>query len=136
MEERGRDGCELNVPQKDKIMRSDGYDGKLTFTSSDEDVVKVDAETGAITIVGPGKATITVSGAATDYRNAPASITYQIVIVLPGDANGDGNVNVADVDYVIERIGEEKTDANKAADVNGDGEINVADVDYVIERIV
>ena len=129
-------GGELNVPQKDKIMRSDGYDGKLTFTSSDEDVVKVDAETGAITIVGPGKATITVSGAATDYRNAPASITYQIVIVLPGDANGDGNVNVADVDYVIERIGEEKTDANKAADVNGDGEINVADVDYVIERIV
>lgn len=129
-------GGELNVPQKDNIMRSDGYDGKLTFTSSDEDVVKVDAETGAITIVGPGKATITVSGAATDYRNAPASITYQIVIVLPGDANGDGNVNVADVDYVIERIGEEKTDANKAADVNGDGEINVADVDYVIERIV
>ena len=129
-------GGELNVPQKDNIMRSDGYDGKLTFTSSDENVVKVNAETGVITIVGPGKATITVSGAATDYRNAPASITYQIVIALPGDANGDGMIDVADIDIVIEHIDEVKTDANKAADVNGDGVIDVADIDFIIERIV
>ena len=52
-----------------------------------------------------------------------------------GDANGDGEVNVADVDYVIESIGED-VETHKAADVNGDGEINVADVDYIIERIV
>ena len=52
-----------------------------------------------------------------------------------GDANGDGEVNVADVDYVIERIGEALDTTNKAADVNGDGDINVADVDYIIERI-
>ena len=127
----------LNVPQKDVIMRSDGYDGKLTFTSSDENVVKVNAETGAVTIVGPGKATITISGAATDYRNAPASISYEVEITagMEGDANGDGEVNVADVDYVIERIGEALNDSNKAADVNGDGDVNVADVDYIIERI-
>ena len=129
-------GGELNVPQKDNIMRSDGYDGKLTFTTSDEDVVKVNAETGAITIVGPGKATITISGAATDYRNAPASISYQIVIAIPGDANGDGEIDVADIDIVIEHIDEKKTDANKAADVNGDGVIDVADIDFIIERIV
>ena len=54
---------------------------------------------------------------------------------LEGDANGDGTVNVADIDYVIERIGEAKDDFNKSADVNGDGAINVADVDYIIERI-
>ena len=52
-----------------------------------------------------------------------------------GDANGDGEVNVADVDYVIESIGED-VEMHKAADVNGDGEINVADVDYIIERII
>ena len=51
------------------------------------------------------------------------------------DANGDGGVNVADVDYVIEHIGEAFDEKNKAADVNDDGEINVADVDYIIERI-
>ena len=52
-----------------------------------------------------------------------------------GDANGDGEVNVADVDYVIESIGED-VETHKAADVNGDGEINVADVDFIIERIM
>lgn len=57
-------------------------------------------------------------------------------IVMDGDANGDGEVNVADVDYVIERIGEALDETNKAADVNDDGEINVADVDYIIERII
>ena len=54
---------------------------------------------------------------------------------LEGDANGDGEVNVADVDYVIESIGED-VETHKSADVNDDGEINVADVDFVIERIV
>ena len=51
-----------------------------------------------------------------------------------GDTNGDGEVNVADVDVVIEAIGEDY-ETNKAADANSDGEINVADVDYIIERI-
>ena len=51
------------------------------------------------------------------------------------DAIGDGEVNVADVDFVIEHIGEAFDEKNKAADVNDDGEINVADVDYIIERI-
>lgn len=54
---------------------------------------------------------------------------------LSGDANDDGEIDVADVDFVIERIGEACDETNKAADVNGDGEINVADVDYIIERI-
>ena len=51
------------------------------------------------------------------------------------DANGDGEIDVADIDFVIEHIGEHIDDTNKASDVNGDGEINVADVDYIIERI-
>ena len=53
---------------------------------------------------------------------------------IDGDANGDGEVNVADIDYVIERIGA-NYETNKAADVNHDDLINVADVDYIIERI-
>ena len=53
---------------------------------------------------------------------------------IPGDTNGDGEVNVADVDVVIEAIGEDY-DMYKNADANSDGEINVADVDFIIERI-
>ena len=127
-------GGELNVPQKDNIMCSDGYDGKLTFTSSDENVVKVNAETGAITIVGPGKATITVSGAATDYRNAPASISYQIVIAIPGDVTGDGQINGQDIQALINAIVKESKDPKY--DVNEDGDINGQDIQAIINLIV
>lgn len=62
------------------LTRSQDYDGKVTFTSSNESVVKVDAETGALTVVGAGTATISVSGAETDYRLAPATLTYSVFI--------------------------------------------------------
>ncbi|MBR4729738.1 MAG: carbohydrate-binding domain-containing protein [Prevotella sp.] len=53
-----------------------------------------------------------------------------------GDANVDGEVNVADVDFVIERIGETVNETNKSADVNDDKKIDVADVDFVIVCII
>lgn len=65
----------------------------------------------------------------------PAAITATSGNGGNGDANGDGEVNVADVDFIIERIGEAVNVTNKTADVNHDDEINVADVDFVIERI-
>jgi len=131
----------LNVPQKDDIMRSDDYDGKITFTSSDENVVKVNAETGAVTIVGPGKATITVSGAATDYRNAPASISYEVEITAPftlGDANGDGTVNAADIVEVVNYIMNNPTSkfVIDGADANHDGTVNAADIVAIVNIIM
>ena len=87
----------------------------------------------------PGEYDITVSGAeAQNYEISyvKGKLTIQAQDLIPGDANGDGEVNVADVDYIIERIGDVLDETNKAADVNGDGEINVADVDFIIERIV
>ena len=62
------------------VLRSQDYDGKLTWRSSNEEVVKVNAETGELTIVGVGKAYITISGAETDYRLAPSSIVYFVEI--------------------------------------------------------
>ena len=62
------------------MLRSQDYDGKLTWRSSNEEVVKVNAETGELTIVGIGKAYITISGAETDYRLAPSSIVYFVEI--------------------------------------------------------
>ena len=66
---------------------------------------------------------------------ADASVVVDTKGSVEGDANGDGEVNVADVDVVIEAIGEDY-ETNKAADTNEDGDINVADVDFIIERIV
>ncbi len=131
-------GGELNVPQKDNIMCSDGYDGKLTFTSSDENVVKVNAETGAITIVGPGKATITISGTATYYRNAPKSISYQVVIASGGDANGDGKTDAMDIVAIVNYLmGNPPAGFTvKAADINKDGKVDAADIVMIVNTIL
>ena len=73
----GEEGGTLAAPT---VLRSQDYDGKLTWRSSNEEVVKVNAETGELTIVGIGKAYITISGAETDYRLAPSSIVYFVEI--------------------------------------------------------
>ena len=53
---------------------------------------------------------------------------------LPGDVNGDGEVNIADVNAVIDCI--LNGDFAVEADVNGDGEVNIADVNAVIDIIL
>ena len=50
---------------------------------------------------------------------------------LPGDATGDGVVDIADVNAVI-NIMLGKANIIDAADVNGDGEVDIADVNAVI----
>lgn len=53
----------------------------------------------------------------------------------PGDVNGDGEVNIADVNALIDAVLSGNT-SNTACDVNADGEINVADVNAVINMIL
>ena len=52
----------------------------------------------------------------------------------PGDVNGDGEVNIADVNAVMDLILSGKTSAS--GDVNGDSEVNIADVNAVIDLIL
>ena len=68
------------APAAPTVTRSQDYDGKITFSSSNEKVVKVNAETGELTVVGAGTAIISVSGAETDYRLAPVTKTYTVWI--------------------------------------------------------
>ena len=55
-----------------------------------------------------------------------------------GDANNDGDVNVADLAAVVNCImGKADTDYDKdLADVNGDGDVNVADIAAVVNMIL
>ena len=57
------------------------------------------------------------------YREAPA-----------GDVNGDGEVNIADVNAVIDMILSSNT--LPTGDVNGDGEVNIADVNALIDLVL
>ena len=57
---------------------------------------------------------------------------------VPGDVNGDGEVNIADVNAIITIILNNGSvdETNKAADVNNDGEINIADINAAIGIIL
>ena len=53
---------------------------------------------------------------------------------IHADVNGDGEVTIADINFVIDAILNSSTSAN--ADVNGDGEVTIADINTVIEEIL
>ena len=55
---------------------------------------------------------------------------------LPGDVNGDGEVNVLDINAVIEAILSGNTTYNGREDVNGDGEVNVLDANQIVGIIL
>ena len=64
---------------------------------------------------------------------------FTLMAALPmsartGDVNGDGEVNISDVNAVIDII--LGGVSNPAGDVNGDGEVNISDVNTVIDIIL
>jgi hypothetical protein len=64
-----------------------------------------------------------------------AGVTTQVqTVVLPGDANGDGNINALDITKV-ERIIVGLDTQTPGADANQDGNINALDITK-IERII
>ncbi len=54
-----------------------------------------------------------------------------------GDANSDGEVNITDITYIIDKINDMPASNfnKKAADLNGDGEINITDVTLLLDII-
>ena len=62
------------------------------------------------------------------------SFVYKEKAAIYGDVNGDGEVNIADVNAIIDMILGGIND--NAGDVNGDGEVNIADVNAVIDIIL
>ena len=53
----------------------------------------------------------------------------------PADINGDGEINIADINALIDIILSLET-APQAADLNSDGEVNIADLNTLIELLV
>ena len=54
---------------------------------------------------------------------------------LTGDVNGDGTVNITDINYVINIILSGAA-APASADVNGDGTVNISDINMIISIIL
>ena len=90
---------------------------------------------------GPGVYDITVKGA--DAQNYEISyvagkLTIEGPDFIPGDANGDGKVNVSDIVEIVNKILGNPSGKliEEAADVNDDGKINVTDIVLVVNIIL
>ncbi len=116
------------APAAPTVTRSQDYDGKITFSSSDESVVKVDPDTGVLTVVGAGTAIISVKGAETDYRLAPAVKTYTVYIEKATPAFSFAQANVTAV------LGEAVPE-NKLTVGLYDGEVTYASSDEAIATV-
>ncbi|UCB52094.1 MAG: hypothetical protein JSV10_08920, partial [Candidatus Zixiibacteriota bacterium] len=75
--------------------------------------------------------------------NAPVppagqSVDYAYVNYLSGDANGDNDVDIGDVIYLVNHLYREGSSPEplSVGDVNGDGVVNVGDVVYLINYIL
>jgi len=58
---------------------------------------------------------------------------------IPGDVNGDGEINIADANSVIDVVvmgGNAGHTRAPAADANDDGEVNIGDINYIINIIL
>ena len=74
----------------------------------------------------------------TSNKYSVADITDQYNF-LPGDANRDGEVNIADITHVISILlynAQVDAETLKRADVNNDGELNIADITSIIHYIM
>ena len=74
------------------------------------------------------------------YQSAPFWSLFVNVAPLESpygraDVNGDGEVNIADINALIDVILSLET-APQAADVNFDGEVNIADINALIEFLL
>ena len=89
-----------------------------------------------------GSGTITLSRTlfstadGTEYRLADTQCTVKKM--LRGDVNGDGVVNVGDINVVVNIIlgGHASPEVMKRADVNGDGMVNISDINLLISIIL
>ena len=107
----------------------------LVVSSSDPTVAAARVVNNIIQVVGVkyGTAIITV-GSADGLAQTDSCFVTVYSDTIKGDVNGDGEVNIADINAIIDMILSGSFEIN--GDVNADGEINIADINAVIDQIL
>lgn len=117
-------------------MTTSAIEDTLTFVRTDGSTVAFSTSGLTITyddfvhaIVNNDETSATINLADVDYM-----CLGEVEASLKGDVNGDGEVNIADINAVIDTI--LTGDTNARADVNGDSEVNIADINSLIDIIL
>lgn len=90
--------------------------------------------TPAATVYTGGYMNKPITGMTVNAEEGVAAFWYMKAPAIPGDVNGDGEITVADVNYLISMI--LTGNHTDKGDVNGDGEINIGDVNTLINIIL
>lgn len=115
------------------VMPTSATNKELQWTSSDTRVATV--VDGKVTAISAGTAVITA--AAKDGSGVTATCNVTVTRAegsIPGDINGDSDVDVADIVAVIDHV--LSVGYNASGDVNGDGSVDVADIVAVIDYVL
>lgn len=131
-------------------VNSSEADGVVTIAWDDEENAMTGTEGVVATItlkvaanVAAGTYPLTLQGCTiisdkewTRTEDFAATLTVEEATGLKGDVNGDGSVDVADIQAILNNIAEDATPATApVADVNEDGSIDVADIQAVLNII-
>lgn len=84
-------------------------DGAITYESGNTDIVTVDASTGQLTAVNPGKTTITAKTAISSSYSA-SSASYTVYVLSDGDGTLENPYLPTDFRYLAETAEEESTE--------------------------
>lgn len=123
---------------------ADSYKNEFGFTNSvlsGDQIVSVDANTGKLTVLNSGIVRVWC------ISKVNPDIKFSVVVVVPGDVNKDGRVNIFDVDDIYNLVdsakqvpAEDENDmttwyVKDLADLTRDANINVQDVDALYNLV-
>jgi hypothetical protein len=117
-------------------MTAFAFEETLTFVNSNGTTVAFSTDGLRITFDDSSHAIVTnnETTGTIDLANVDYMCFGEVSSHIVGDVNGDGEVNIADINAVINIILSD--DSNSLADVNGDGEVNIADINAIINIIL
>jgi uncharacterized protein YjdB len=111
----------------------------MTWSSGNNGVVTVDGR-GVVTGIKDGSTTVTAEITTSSNKHFYQKFTIRVnkSLILPGDVNDDGAVDIADAVCIVNHIVGKATPTfiEQAADVNVDGVVDIADAVRIVNLIV